>query len=44
MTQLNPQNTAQKLIDIDAVDAKALLGVEESVPPFPAISPFASGC
>jgi len=40
MTQLNPQNTAQKLIDIDAVDAKALLGVEESGPRISSDQPF----
>ena len=33
MTQeLNTPNTPPKLIDIDAVDAKALLGIEESGP------------
>ena len=41
MTQeLNPQNTAQKLIDIDAIDAKALLGVEESGPVISSDQPF----
>ena len=40
MTQLNPENTAQKLIDIDAVDAKTLLGVEESGPSISSDLPF----
>ncbi|MEY3518739.1 MAG: hypothetical protein RLZ89_1599, partial [Pseudomonadota bacterium] len=41
MTQeLNPQNTSQKLIDIDAVDAKALLGIEESGPTISSDQPF----
>ena len=41
MTQeLNPQNTAQKLIDIDAVDAKTLLGIEESGPSISSDQPF----
>ena len=41
MTQeLNPQNTSQKLIDIDAVDAKALLGIEESGPSISNDQPF----
>ena len=41
MTQeLNPQNTAQKLIDIDAVDAKKLLGIEESGPSISSDQPF----
>jgi len=43
MTQeLNTPNTSQKLIDIDSIDAKALLGIEESGPSIS--SPFASGC
>ena len=40
MTQLNPENTAQKLIDIDAVDAKTLLGVEKSGPSISSDLPF----
>ena len=41
MTQeLNPQNTSQKLIDIDSVDAKALLGLEESGPSISSDQPF----
>jgi hypothetical protein len=41
MTQeLNPQNTAQKLIDIDSIDAKALLGIEESGPSISIDQPF----
>ena len=41
MTQeLNPQNTAQKLIDIDSIDAKALLGIEESGPSISSDQPF----
>jgi len=38
--ELNPQNTAQKLIDIDAVDAKTLLGIEESGPSISSDQPF----
>ncbi len=41
MTQeLNPQNTSQKLIDIDSIDAKALLGIEESGPPISSDQPL----
>ena len=41
MTQeLNPQNTAPKLIDIDSIDAKALLGIEESGPSISSDQPF----
>lgn len=41
MTQeLTPQNTAPKLIDIDSIDAKALLGIEESGPNISSDQPF----
>ena len=41
MTQeLNTPNTSQKLIDIDSIDAKALLGIEESGPSISSDQPF----
>ena len=41
MTQeLNTNNTPPQLIDIDSLDAKALLGLEESGPPISSDQPF----
>ena len=39
-TDTNTQSAPQKLIDIDALDAKAILGVEESGPPISNDQPF----